>query len=101
MLLLELRGPAIDPISAKTLPSTAPTNRACTSRRRRSCAGEASSRCLEGPSPDDPAAGVSSEAALYLIDANSADPEGADETAVRLRRTHPAGCAAFIPGRVE
>jgi hypothetical protein len=58
--------------------------------------GGASIRYLEGLSPDDPSAGVSSEAALYLIDANSADPEGAYETAVRLRRVHPAGCAAFI-----
>lgn len=52
-------------------------------------------RYLEGVSPGDPSAGAS-EAALYLIDANCAAPQGAYEAAVRLRRTHPAGCAAFI-----
>ena len=58
--------------------------------------GDIPFRYLESVSHDDPSAGASSEAALYLIDANGADPEGGYETALRLRRVHPAGCVAFI-----
>ena len=58
--------------------------------------GDTSIRYLEGVAPDDPSVGASSEAGLYLIDANSAESERAYATALRLRRAHPAGCAAFI-----
>jgi hypothetical protein len=58
--------------------------------------GDIPIRYLESVSRDEPSAATSAGAALYLVDANSAEAEIAYDRALRLRRAHPAGCAAFF-----